>query len=308
MAIMAPYMDVATQRDPDLLRDELVRRARRIEVKSRRLASLMTPGEYRSVFRGEGIEFDSVREYVYGDDVRSIDWNVTARTGRPFVKRYVEARERSVLLAVDRSASMDFGSGARTKADVAAELCAVLAVAASSSRDRVGVLRFTDRVCGYLPPARGVEWPKRVVHELLYGDVQGRRTDHDALLDDLERRLSRRQIVFLVSDFADPLPVDKLARLRGRHDVVAVRVEDPREVSLEGAGLVGCVDPETGSRFTVDAGDRGERAAFERAARSERTARAEELRRAGVDLLTLRTDGDLLPPLLAFFERRQARR
>lgn len=288
--------------------ESLIRRARRVEIKSRRLVSLAMTGEYRSAFRGTGVEFETVREYVFGDDVRGIDWNVTARVGRPFVKQFVEARERSVVLVVDRSASMDFGSERRSKADVAAELCAVLALAAGQHHDRVGLLRFTDRVEGWLPPARGAEWPRRILRELYLVPVHGRRSALAVALRDLERRLLRRHVLFLISDFHDEVPVDLLARLRRRHDVVAAWVSDPRERELDGDGLIDCVDPETGRQFRLDAASASERLAFARLAQRRRAVRQEALCRAGVDLLAIDTADDLLPVLLRFFERRLRRR
>ncbi|MBI4878150.1 MAG: DUF58 domain-containing protein, partial [Planctomycetes bacterium] len=234
----------------DVSTQEILRKARRIEIRSRKLVSLAMAGEYRSVFRGTGVEFDSVREYVFGDDVRAIDWNVTARARRPYVKRFVESRERSVLLVVDRSASLDFGSTGASKAELAAELCAVLALAAAHNRDRVGLLQFSDRVEAFLPPGRGREWPHRLLRELLGLAPAGRRTDLELAIVEAERRLRRRAVVFLVSDFLEPPPVRALARLRRRHDVVALCVRDPREEVLAGLGIVECVDPESGVFFS----------------------------------------------------------
>jgi uncharacterized protein (DUF58 family) len=288
-------------------RKELLRKARRIEIKSRKLVSMAMAGEYQSVFRGTGVEFDSVREYVFGDDVRSIDWNVTARSGKPYVKRFVESRERSVILALDCSASLEFGSDGRTKAELAAEFCAVLALAAHRNRDQVGLLLFSDRVELFLPPGRGAGWPHRLLRQLLGHEPMGRGTDLNAALLELDRHLRRPSVIFLVSDFLDPIPTERLARLRRRHDLVAICVGDPREERLRGSGLVHCEDPESGERFLLDAGSGFERAQFERAARLRREERGGAFRRASVEQLELRTDGDLLPPLLRFFERRERR-
>ncbi len=288
-------------------RTDLLRKARRIEIKSLKLVSMAMAGEYQSGFRGTGMEFDSVREYVYGDDVRSIDWNVTARTGKPHIKRFIESRERSVLLVLDRSASLDFGSGERTKAELAAEVSAVLALAAHQNRDRVGLLLFTDRIELFVPPGRGIGWPHRILHDLLAHQVTGRGTRLDLVLRDLEERVRRRSVIFLISDFQDSLPVDALARLRRRHDLVAVRVRDPREELLAGAGIAECVDPETGKLFEVDAGSAAERLQFERSAAALSARRKAELRRAAIAQLELRTDRDILPPLLRFFEMRERR-
>lgn len=286
-------------------RKELLRKARLIEIKSRKLVSQAMAGEYQSVFRGTGVEFESVREYVFGDEVRSIDWNVTARTGKPFVKRFVESRERSVLLVLDRSPSLEFGSAGRTKADVAAELCAVLALAAARNRDQVGLLLFTDRVESFLPPGRGAEWPHRIVQQLLTHEALGRGTDYEPALEHLERSLRRRAVVFLISDFLQAVPERTLTRLRRRHDVVAVHVGDPREQELVGTGIFDCRDPEGGVEFQLDAGSASERRQFRKAAEVHRLKRRDALRRARVEELALRTDSDLLPPLLRFFENRE---
>ena len=286
-------------------RKELLRKARRIEIKSRKLVSMAMAGEYQSVFRGTGVEFDSVREYVYGDDVRSIDWNVTARTGKPHVKRFLESRERSVILAHDCSASLGFGSDGRTKAELAAELSAVLALAAHRNRDRVGLMLFTDQVELFLRPGRGAGWPHQLLHHLLGHQAASRGTDLNAALLDLEERVRRRSVIFLISDFLDPIPTQSLARLRRRHDLVAICVQDPREARLLGSGLVHCEDPETGDRFLLDAGSGFERAQFDRAARLRREQRKQSFRQASVEQLELWTDADILPPLLRFFERRE---
>lgn len=288
-------------------RKELLQKARRLEIKSRKLVSMAMAGEYQSVFRGTGVEFDSVREYIFGDDVRSIDWNVTARTGRPHVKRFVESRERSVMLVHDCSASLDFGSDGRTKAELAAELSAVLALAAHRNRDRVGLMLFTDRVELFLPPGRGPGWPQRLLHNLLGHETVGRGTDLNVALLDLERRVKRRSVIFLISDFPEPIPTRSLARLRRRHDVVAICVVDPREQRLAGTGLVHCEDPESGQTFLLDAGSGFERAQFARAARLQRLRRLDAFRRVSVEQLELRTEADILPPLLRFFESRERR-
>lgn len=291
-----------------LNRKELLRKARRIEIRSRKLVSMAMTGEYQSVFRGTGVEFDSVREYVFGDDVRSIDWNVTARTGTPHVKRFVESRERSVILALDRSRSLDFGSDGRTKGELAAEVSAVLALAAHRNRDRVGMTLFTDQVEKFLPPDRCEGWPHQLLHHLLFHQVKGTRTDLALALQDLEGRIRHRSVIFLISDFLDPLPTEILARIRRRHDLIAVCIRDPREARLEGTGLVDCVDPEGGGRFLLDAGSKEECRQFERLARIRDEERRQTFRRLAVEQLELRTDAEILPPLLRFFERRERRK
>ncbi len=289
-------------------RRELLRKARRIEVRSRKLVSAAMAGEFQSVFRGTGIEFDSVREYVHGDDVRTIDWNVTARAGRPHVKRFVESRERSVMLVLDRSPSLEFGSGDRTKAELAAELCAVLALVGRRNRDRVGLAQVTDRLETFLRPSVEPGQDHRVV-TAIFGLERpaGRRLDLEAALDAVDRRLPRRAVAFVVSDFRDSVPVRALRRFARRHDVVAARVSDPRERRLAPGGVVRCVDPESGGSFDLDTGSASERAEF--AARSDAwfETQADALRRAGVERVELATDRDLVPPLLAMLEKRERR-
>jgi len=288
-------------------RRELLEKARRIEIKSRKLVSASMAGEYQSVFRGTGVEFESVREYVFGDDVRTIDWNVTARAGKPHVKQFVESRERSVLLVLDRSASLDFGSGERTKADVAAEIAAVLAVAGTLGRDRVGLLQVTDRVESFVRPSAEPHQDHRLVTEIVGLEPKGRGFDLELAVSELERRLPRRSVTFVISDFRDPVPIRPLNRLRSRHDVIAARVTDPRELRLEGTGVVRCVDPSTGDEFDLDLGSAKERAAFAAAADTWMAERAAELKSGGTELVEFSTDVDVLRPILALFERRERR-
>ncbi len=299
-----PRRGAAVRAGVDTLVNDLARRARLLELKSRRRATFALAGEYKSVFHGTGIEFDSVREYVWGDDVRAIDWNVTARSGRPFVKRFIESRERAVVLVVDRSASLDFGSGPRTKAGVAAEVAALLVIAAAEGKDAVGLVTFTDRVERSLPPARGVEWPRRVLRALV-DPVAGRGTDLDAALDHFDATVVRRSVVFVVSDFVTPIASRRLASLSRRHEVVAIRVSDPRESTLAGDRMLDFADPESGRRFRIDAGSAAERATFERAASVARAQRAAEIASGGAALLDVTTARDPLPALIRFFALRE---
>jgi len=292
---------------------DLVRRARRIAIRSRRRVSDAMAGEFRSVFRGTGIEFESVRDYMFGDDVRAIDWNVTARFGRPFVKQFVESRERSLWLVVDRSASLAFGTAGdgepRTKEDVALEVAAVLALSALRNRDRVGLLSFTDRVERILAPSTGPEWSVRLLHALLSTAPGNRGTDLACALGELRKRVRGRAVIFILSDFHNEvLPTDDLQILARRHDVVAVRVSDARELTLDGTGVVDCVDPETGERFLLDVGSARERRAFERAARKRNENVSRQLARAGVELVDVGTDSDPVVALLRFFARREVSR
>lgn len=271
------------------VREAVLRRARRIELSSRRLVARALAGDARSVFRGSGIEFDSVREYSYGDDVRAIDWNVTARAGRPFVKQFVTTRERDVVLAIDRSASMELGTESRTKAEVVAEFAAVLALVATRGRERVGLVEYGIEDPKQIAPRRRVATLDRLITRLLAPVSTRAESTLTEMVDRADRVLKRRALVFLISDFHEVPAERDLSRLDFRHEVIVVRVVDPREQELAGKGVVRCVDPETGHRFTIDPGSPRERAAFVAASR----ARTERLRgvfaRAGVRGFELNT-------------------
>jgi len=287
---------------------EILEAVRRIEIRARRLVEETFSGEYHSVFRGRGMQFREVREYVPGDDVRTIDWNVTARAGAPFVKVFDEERELTLVLVADVSRSGLFGSGPRDKAEVVAELCAVLALAAVANRDKVGLVLFSDRIELFVPPRRGRGHVLRLIRELLAARAAGRGTDLNAPLQLLASVLKRRATVFLVSDFWVPDFSASLRVASRRHDCVAVRVRDPREADLPAAGLVKWVDAESGRTLLVDSGS--ERTRRELAARVAR--RDEELgrllRRQRVDLVEVTTDRSYVEPLQAFFARRERRR
>jgi uncharacterized protein (DUF58 family) len=290
-----------------MLPREILRQVRRLQLKARRAVEDMLGGEYHSVFKGTGIAFEEVRPYQPGDDVRSIDWNVTARMSQPFVKRYIEERERTVVLAVDASGSLGFGTGLLPKREVAAELAAVLAFSAISNNDRVGLVQFTDRIEHYLPPRKGPRHVLRLIRDVLFFQPEGRRTCLRAGLDHLARVIRRRAIVFLFSDFLDSDHEKPLRRTARRHELIAVRLSDPRERDLPAAGLVELEDAETGSRLIVDTRGEALRAAY-RAAADERDAAVGRLMRsAGVDVIEASTDGKHLDELVRFFRRRQRR-
>jgi uncharacterized protein (DUF58 family) len=285
--------------------EEVAREVRRLEITTRHLVRDIVAGEYSSAFRGRGVEFAEVREYQPGDDVRTIDWNVTARLGSAYVKRYLEERELGVLFVVDRSASAAFGSRVRTKADLAAEVCAVLAFAAARNNDRVGALFATDRVERYVPPRKGRRHALRVVSDLLGFSPEGRGTDLGAALAVVESMLRRRAVLFVVSDFLTSGFQNPMARLARRHDLIAIQLSDPRERELPDVGLVTLWDPETGTLRCVDTSDVRVRERFRRRGvefdqRLERT-----LREQGSDLLRLETGRPYAEPLLAFFRQRE---
>ncbi len=287
---------------------ELFRKIRHVEVRTRGLVDDVFGGEYHSAFKGRGIEFAEVRPYQIGDDVRTIDWNVSARTGEPHVKLFEEEREQTLLLVVDVSASESFGS-ARAKRDLAAEVCAVLGFSALRNSDKVGLVLFTDRVERFVPPKKGKRHVLRLVRDLFAHEPRHRGTDVAAALDHVLRVQRRRAIVVLVSDFLIPqaseAAVAKGLRVAAqRHDVVAIRLVDPREEALPAVGLLNVVDAETGRAALVDTSSARVRAAFaDRAAR--RAARIEAaLKRSRVDHVTLRTDVDYVEPLSSFFRHR----
>ncbi|HNT77545.1 MAG TPA: DUF58 domain-containing protein [Anaerolineae bacterium] len=296
-----------------MLSSELIQKIRRIEIRTRHLVNDSFAGEYHAIFKGRGMEFDEVRAYQPGDEVRSIDWNVTARMGEPFVKRYVEERELTVMLAVDASASGLFGTAARFKRDLAAELGAVLAFSAITNNDKVGLLVFTDQVELHIPPRKGRQHVLRLIRDLLAFTPQGHGTDVAAALDSLNHTLKRRAIVFLISDFLLPSAHAQRAYERAllvtnrRHDLVAVSITDPRECDWPDVGLVALQDAETGRRLWVDSGSAAWRQAFAQRAAARRAARDAAFTRAQVDHIPVTVGQDYVEPLLAFFNARARR-
>ena len=289
---------------------------RQLEIRTRRLVNDSLVGEYQSVFKGRGMDFDEVREYVAGDEVRTIDWNVTARAGRPFVKKFAEERELSMLLMVDISASGHFGSAAQSKRDLAAELASALAFSAIRNSDKVGLLLYSDRVEQYLPPKKGRRHVLRVVREILYHEPQGRGTDTVKALDVASHLLHRRAIVFLISDFQAPgdPAVNRSALRRSirqtnrRHDLVAVRIEDPHERVLPDLGVLALEDAESGEIVELDTADALVRERFHEAAQARTRRLVTDLRSEGVDTLELATGASYLPALQRFFKNRERRR
>lgn len=286
---------------------ELVKQSRRIRLRTRRLVDGAFAGHYHSVFKGRGMEFADVREYAPGDDVRSIDWNVTARMGCPYVKRYVEERELTVLLLVDVSASSRFGTGAKLKVDVATELCSVLAMAALSNNDKVGLVLFTDSVERYVIPQKGRSRGLRVVREMLGYEPRGRGTDVARALRFADRVCRRRAVCFVVSDFIDSGYESSLRRAGQRHDVVPVYVGDPREIALPNVGMVRLADSETGRQLVIDTAQPGAREAFASAAARAAQERRRMFRGSGMDSIEVATDGDYVRALRRFFHRREQR-
>jgi len=289
---------------------------RRLEIRTRRMVNDSLAGAYHSVFKGRGMNFEEVREYIPGDEVRTIDWNVTARAGRPFVKKFTEERELTIFLLVDISASGNFGSAALSKRDLAAELASVLAFSAIRNSDKVGLLLYTDRVERYLPPKKGRRHVLRAVRDILYHAPEGIGTDSVKALDVVNHVLHRRAIVFLISDFESS--GDQIAgraalrramrQTNRRHDLIAVHVEDPHERQLPNVGILALEDSETGEVVEIDTASAAVRRRFKEQA-SERARRlVSDFRSEGVDTLQLQTDAPYLPALQRFFKARERRR
>ena len=291
-----------------MITPELLAQVRRLTIRSRRAVEEVFSGSYKSAFRGKGIEFAEVREYVPGDDVRSIDWNVTARAGKPFVKRFDEERELTVVVAMDLSGSLGFGSRARTKRETAAEAGALIALAAARNRDRVGLLLFTDLVELYLPPGKSRARSLRIVREMVAYEPKGRGTDLAGALAFLGRVLRKHAIVFVVSDWIASDFDQPLAYLARRHEVVALEVTDPFERDLPPSGLVRARDLETGRNVWMDLGARAARAEW-RAAKARRArALSESLVRARAGRIALDVGVPAAPALIRHFEQRTRHR
>ena len=290
-----------------MLPAEILRKVRRIEIRTNRLVNESLAGEYHSVFKGRGMEFSEVREYQFGDDIRTIDWNVTSRMGHPYVKRYVEERELTVILLVDFSASGEFGSHRQFKREIAAEICALLAFSAIKNNDRVGLIAFTDRIETFLRPRKGKDHVLRVIREVLYFRPKGRRTDIGMALQTLSRTITKRSVVFLVSDFLGERYEQPLRVVARKHDLIAITMTDPREEDLPPLGLVNLEDAETGERLVVDTSDRRTRRYLKEWARARRAKRESLFRSVGVDALELFTDRPYDVPLVRFFHRRAKR-
>ncbi|MGE3166967.1 MAG: DUF58 domain-containing protein [Planctomycetota bacterium] len=314
-----------------MLAKDIIRRVREIQVRTGRQVADVLAGEYTSVFKGRGIEFDEVRPYVPGDDVRSIDWNVTARMGSPFVKRYVEERQLTLMLLADVSASQDFGSATRSKREATAELCALLAFSANLNDDKVGLTLFHGSVEQYIPPRKGQRHCQRVVREVLaHGSLEGRvpepnrrwlrfpfrqrtlRSGREATnlkrgVEFLLKVMKRRAIIFVVSDFFDDGYLEALQTANRKHDVVAVLVSDPREHELPDLGLVTLRDAETGVRTNVDMGHGALRRAFAARAAERAASLERQLRAVKVDFIHIDSTRSVVDPLVKFFRMRERR-
>ncbi len=290
-----------------MLTPELVKKIKQIQIYSLRMVNASFAGQYESVFKGRGMEFDKVREYVPGDDIRSIDWNVTARTGKPYIKNFIEEREMTVMFAVDLSASGDFGTVERVKNELAAEFCAVLAFAATRNNDKVGLVIFTDRIELFIPPKKGSKHVLRLIRELLYFKMPRRRTDVPMAVEYLQKVIRKKATVFLVSDFIAADFKKPLALLNKRHDVVAVTVEDRAERGLKPAGLVEFEDAETGQVRLVDTSSAKFRSRYELRAGKRRDELERMLRSIKVDSISIATDRPYIQDVVRFFHMRHRR-
>jgi uncharacterized protein (DUF58 family) len=286
---------------------DILKKIRRIELRTRRLVDSSFAGAYHSVFKGRGMNFEEVREYTPGDDIRSIDWNVTARMNVPYVKKFTEEREMTVMLLVDVSASGTYGSVDSSKRELAAEVASILAFSAIQNNDKVGLLLFTDEVELFIPPKKGRLHTLRLIREMLYFEPKRRGTAVSVALDYLNKVVSRKAVVFVISDFISGDFVKALTVTGKRHDLVAMPVIDPGEETLPNVGILTLEDAETGRQIEINTSNRGVSAAF--AAMEDR--RHEELERVfrqrRIDVVPLRTDRDYLMPLRAFFEKRERR-
>ena len=291
-----------------MIPQELIKKIRQIQIYTSRMVNASFAGQYESVFKGRGMQFDEVREYTPGDDIRTIDWNVTARTGRPYIKRFVEERELTVVFAVDLSASGDFGTVNKAKNELAAEFCAVLAFAAAKNNDKVGLLIFTDEIELYIPPKKGISHMLRLIRELLNFKMSRRRTDMRQALDYVAKVIRKRATVFLVSDFIETDFKKPLSLLNKRHDVIAVSVRDRAEIALPNVGLIEFTDAETGETILVDTSSRQFRSKYGGMCARRFNELQDTLRTVNVDCISISTDKPYIQDLIRFFHMRHRRR
>ena len=285
---------------------ELLAKVRKIEIRSRRLVEELTGGAWHSVYKGRGIEFSEVREYTPDDDVRDIDWNVTARMGTPYIKKYVEERELTVILAVDASASLSFGKAGSSKREEAAGIAALLALSAIRNNDKVGLLVFTDKTELWLPPKSGKSHVLRLIRDLLAFEPESTGTDIGHAMDSLAKNLKRTSVIFLISDFISDLPYEKqLKILNIRHDLTAIRISDKMEVGFPKLSMLSLEDAETGEISWFDAASAKARSLFGKKVKEKRNAVAELFRRAKVDVVELFCGEDPVVPIMNFFRMRR---
>ena len=288
-----------------MISKELLARIRKIEIRTRRMVEEVTAGAYHSVFKGSGIEFEEVREYTMEDDVRDIDWNVTARMGKPYIKKYIEERELNVMLLVDASASGNFGSGEKTKLETAVEIASVLSFSAIRNHDKVGLMMFTDETELYLPPKSGKQHCLRLIRELIARKPQRKRTDIAGALSNIMRVLRKKSVIFLISDMISDTDYQKMLTVANkRHDVVAVRILDPKEIDMPALPGVSIADIESGEK-TFYFGGRKNREHYNNFAATLHLENRKKCEKAKVDLIDIKCGDDLVKPLMGFFRRRE---
>jgi uncharacterized protein (DUF58 family) len=288
-----------------MISKDLLARIRKIEIRTRRMVEEITAGAYHSVFKGSGIEFEEVREYTPEDDVRDIDWNVTAKMGHPYIKKYIEERELTVMLLVDASASGYFGSGEKTKLETAVEIASVLAFSAIRNHDKVGLLMFTDKTELYLPPKSGRQHCLRLIRELVARKPEGKGTDIAGALENIMRVLHKKSVIFLISDMISERNYQKLLTVANkRHDVVGVRILDPKEIDLPNLSGVSVTDIETGTRSFFSGGKKAQKS-YNDLVTKLHSENKEACDKAKVDLIDIKCGDDLIKPLMGFFRRRE---
>jgi len=291
-----------------MLPKELLKRIRRIEIRTRKLVNDMFSGEYHSTFKGQGMEFEEVREYIPGDDVRLIDWNVTARTGIPHVKKFKEERELTVMLLVDASSSGKFGTFEKYKEELAAELCAVMAFSAIKNNDKVGLIIFTDKIEKYIPPQKGKPHVLRLVREVLYFRPERTATDIAGALEFFSKVTKRRSVAFLISDFLSEDYFTPLRIANRKHDMIAIKISDPRELDFGSYGLMELEDAETGEVMVLDTSSSEFRSEFSEQVRESTESLKRTFQLMDLDFIQIRTDQPYTVPLIQFFKMREKRR
>jgi len=286
---------------------EVLKKIRRIEIRTKRLVNDLFSGEYHSTFKGQGMEFEEVRQYEPGDDIRLIDWNVTARTGYPHIKKFREERELSVVLLVDASSSGKFGTRERFKSETAAELCALLAFSAIKNNDKVGLIIFTDKIEKFVPPKKGRGHVLRLIREILYFEPQGIATDIAGALEYFNRVIKRKSVVFLISDFMSEDFYKPLQIANRKHDIIAMKISDPRESKFDDVGLIELEDAETGETILVDTGSGAFRREYAAKAEEDNALIKKGFRLINLDFINIRTDESYIVPLINFFKMRERR-
>jgi uncharacterized protein (DUF58 family) len=290
-----------------MLPADVIKKIRRIEIRTKKIVNDLFSGEYHSTFKGQGMEFEEVRLYEPGDDIRLIDWNVTARTGFPHIKKFREERELSVVIMVDASSSGQFGTKERFKNETAAELCALLAFSAIKNNDKVGLIIFTDVIEKFVPPRKGRGHVLRLIRDILYFKPKNAGTDIAGAIEYLNRVIRRKSVVFLISDYMSGGFQKPLQIANRRHDVIAVKVTDPREASIENVGLIDFEDAETGEIVTIDTGSRDFRREFAARASEDAVNLKKGFQRINLDFINIRTDDSYIVPLINFFKMREKR-